>query len=218
MTQPSDHSPDTAPDTPDTPGAPAHGAIEQNDPLAQSVKKGAGWVITLGIATILLGLFALSSPFYVGIAIQYFVGAALAVGGIFQIIHAFKAGVAHSVFAIISGVLAIACGGLMLAKPILGLGVITLFLIAYFMADGMIKIIQAFKIRPRAGWGWILVSGVITLLLGLVLWRNWPVSGALALGILFGINLIFDGWAMIFTGTTVRGAIKTGDRNSVKNN
>jgi uncharacterized membrane protein HdeD (DUF308 family) len=53
--------------------------------------------------------------------------------------------------------------------------------------------------------------GIITLLLGLALWKNWPVSGAWAIGVLFGINLIFDGWAMIFTGTTVRQVIKANE-------
>lgn len=184
--------------------------------LSQTVKKGAGWVITLGIATILLGLFAISSPFYVGIAIQYFVGAALMTGGVFQIIHAIKGSASGtSAFAIISGLLAIICGGIMFAKPLLGLGVITLFLIAYFVADGLVKIIQAIKYRPNQGWAWFLLSGIITLLLGLALWKNWPVSGAWALGVLFGINLIFDGWAMIFTGSVVRKAVKSNEPEDV---
>ena len=178
--------------------------------LSETVKKGAGWVMTLGVITMLAGLFALNSPFFVGIAIQYLVGGALLLGGILQIIHAIKGSESgKSVFAVISGLLAIICGGIMIAKPLLGLGVITLFLIAYFISDGLVKIIQAFKYRPGHGWGWFLFSGIITLLLGLALWKNWPVSGAWAIGVLFGINLIFDGWAMIFTGTTVRQAIKS---------
>lgn len=180
--------------------------------LSNIAKKGAGWVITLGIITILAGLFALNSPFFVGIAIQYLVGGALLLGGILQIIHAIKGCESgKSIFAVISGLLAIACGGIMIAKPLLGLGVITLFLIAYFISDGLVKIIQAFKYRPNSGWGWFLFSGIITLLLGLALWKNWPLSGAWTIGVLFGINLIFDGWAMIFTGSTVRQAIKANE-------
>ena len=97
----------------------------------------------------------------------------------------------------------------MFANPLLGLSILTLILIGYFVADGMVKIMYAFKHKPEPGWGWVLVSGIITLLLGLVLWRDWPLTGAWAIGVLFGINLIFDGWAMIFTGSAIRGVMKT---------
>ncbi|MFK5922779.1 MAG: HdeD family acid-resistance protein [Verrucomicrobiota bacterium] len=183
--------------------------------LSKVVKKSAGWVVALGIITILLGMFAISSPLFAGVAIQYFVGAAILFGGIFQTLHAFQGGGQNKpVFAFLSGLLAILCGGLMFAKPLLGLSLLTLILIGYFVADGLVKIMYAFKHKPESGWGWVLFSGIITLLLGLMLWRDWPLSGAWAIGVLFGINLIFDGWAMIFTGSVVRGAISTlADKN-----
>ena len=176
--------------------------------VSQVIKKGAGWIVALGVATILLGIFALSAPLFIGMAVQYLVGAALMIGGIFQIMHAVKSGGA---FTIVSGLLAVICGGIMFAKPLMGLGVITLFLIAYFVSDGLIKIIYALKHRPNQGWGWFLFSGLITFLLGLALWKEWPLSGAWAIGTLFGINLIFNGWSMIATGSTVRQAIKANE-------
>jgi uncharacterized membrane protein HdeD (DUF308 family) len=48
------------------------------------------------------------------------------------------------------------------------------------------------------------VSGVVTLLLAIMIWRRWPESGPWAIGMLFGINILFSGWAMIFTGGAVR--------------
>ena len=184
-------------------------AISQLPDLSQTVKKGAGWVVALGVLTILLGIFAIGSPLLVGIAVQYFVGAALMVGGFFQILHALKGnGSGKSFFAILSGILSIACGSMMVSKPLFGLGVITLFLIAYFIMDGLTKIIYGFKHRPESGWGWVLFSGIFSLFLGLAIWRQWPVSGAWAIGTLFGINLIVNGWTMIFTGSAVRKSIK----------
>lgn len=169
-------------------------------------------MVALGILTILLGMFAISSPLFAGVAIQYFVGAAMLVGGFFQVLHAFQGlGPRKPIFAFLSGLLAVFCGGLMFAKPLLGLSILTLFLIGYFVADGLVKIIYAFKHKPESGWGWVLVSGIITLLLGLVLWSEWPLSGTWAIGVLFGVNLLFDGWAMIFTGSAVRGAMKALD-------
>jgi len=186
---------------------------EQPQPeLTQIAKKSAGWAIALGVATILVGIFAISSPLFVGIAVQYFVGASLMMGGFFQIALAIKGeGAGKSIFTVISGLLAIICGGIMFAKPLFGLGVITLFLIAYFISEGIVKIIHALKCRSQKGWGWLILSGIITLFLGLALWINWPLSGAWAIGTLFGINLIFTGWAMIFTGSIVRSTIKASE-------
>ena len=102
--------------------------------------------MVLGILTVLLGFFAISAPLFIGIAVLYFIGASMMVGGIFQIIHSIQ-GNGNRAFAILSGLLAIVCGGVIFSKPLLGLGVITLFLIAYFIADGIVKIIHALKHR-----------------------------------------------------------------------
>ncbi|MCF6314487.1 MAG: DUF308 domain-containing protein [Verrucomicrobiales bacterium] len=63
---------------------------DPNQELTKVIKKSAGWIVALGILTILLGMFSISSPLFAGVAIQYFVGASLLVGGIFQLIHAFQ--------------------------------------------------------------------------------------------------------------------------------
>ncbi|MGI9241059.1 MAG: HdeD family acid-resistance protein, partial [Verrucomicrobiales bacterium] len=68
--------------------------------------------------------------------------------------------------------------------------------------------VDAFSLKPEKGWGWLLASGVITLLLAIMIGRQWPVSGGWAIGTLFGINILFSGWAMIFTGGTVRSLAK----------
>jgi len=190
---------------------------EANQELTQVIKKSAGWIVALGILTILLGMFSISSPLFAGVAIQYFVGAALLVGGIFQLIHAFQRDAQQKpLFAFLSGLLAAICGALMFAQPLFGLSLLTLILIGYFVADGLVKIMYAFKHKPESGWGWVLFSGIVTLFLGLMLWRDWPLSGAWAIGVLFGINLIFDGWAMIFTGSAVRSSLtsETNDASS----
>jgi len=176
--------------------------------LSQVVKTGAGLFTLLGVFTLLLGLFAVSAPLFIGIALLYFIGAAMTIAGILQITHAIQIGNTR-VLPILSGLLSILCGALLFSKPLFGLGVITLFLIAYFIADGIVKIIHAFKLRPHSGRGWHLFSGLITLILGIAIWKQWPASGNWAIGVLFGINLIFEGWAMIFTGSAVRSAVKS---------
>ena len=81
---------------------------------------------------------------------------------------------------------------------------ITLILVAYLVATGLFEIITAFQIRPAPGWGWELFNGIVTLLLGIMLWRQFPLSGAWAVGVLFGIKMIFSGWAFVFIGRAVK--------------
>jgi uncharacterized membrane protein HdeD (DUF308 family) len=72
----------------------------------------------------------------------------------------------------------------------------TILLIVYFMVEGFSKVILALTIRPFPGWGWVLASGVIGILLAVCLWSNMPVTAAWMLGLLLGILLISEGLAL----------------------
>ncbi len=95
-------------------------------------------------------------------------------------------------------------GALVVAHPLFSLGWLTLVLAAYFFIDGIFGIILAFQVRPEQGWGWTLFSGIVAVLAGILIWRQWPVSGAWLVGLLVGIKIIFAGWAMIATGSVGR--------------
>jgi len=81
--------------------------------------------------------------------------------------------------------------------PLLGLGLLTFILVAYFVADGLWKVIAAFRNMSAPGWLWLLVSGALSLLLALLIWRDWPVSGLYAVGVLVGVNLLSTGIALV---------------------
>ena len=65
------------------------------------------------------------------------------------------------------------------------------------VVDGIGKMVVSFQLRPLPGWGGTLFGGIVTLLLGIIIWRQWPVSGIWAIGILVGINILFSGWGMV---------------------
>jgi uncharacterized membrane protein HdeD (DUF308 family) len=81
-----------------------------------------------------------------------------------------------------------------------------LLLVAYLIAAGLGELIMSLQLRPADGWGWMLFNGIITLLLGVMLWRQYPLSGEWAIGVLFGIKMIFSGWALVFIGRGVKQA------------
>jgi uncharacterized membrane protein HdeD (DUF308 family) len=100
-------------------------------------------------------------------------------------------------------------GGFMMTQPVAGLASITLLLVAYLVAAGLGDLFVALQLRPADGWGLMLFNGIITLLLGMMLWRQFPLSGAWAIGVLFGIKMIFSGWALVFIGRNVKRAAST---------
>jgi uncharacterized membrane protein HdeD (DUF308 family) len=168
-------------------------------------KKNAGLLIFLGILTVIFGVLAIAAPFITGVAVAIFVGSLLVLTGIAQLVHAFKARMwGIGFWGSVIGLLSIAAGVYMMIRPGVGLAALTLLLAIYFLVDGISEIIAAFRIKPDQGWGWVLFNGIIAVLLGLMIWRQWPVSGAWAIGVLVGIHILITGWSMIILGTGAR--------------
>ena len=92
----------------------------------------------------------------------------------------------------------------MLFRPGVGLASLTMILAVYFVVDGFCEITAAFKIRPDQGWSWLFFNGIIAVLLGFFIWRQWPVSGAWTVGVLVGIHILMTGWTMVMIGAGAR--------------
>ncbi len=173
--------------------------------LVDGIRKNAGLTVVSGIILLIAGLLAVMSPFVAGMSITIMVGAMLAVGGIGQCFLAFKAGAfGRGLMIFIVGVLMAIAGFYMMNQPVAGLAKLTIILMYYLLVTGALEISVAFQLKPAAGWGLELFNGIVTLLLGVMLWRQFPLSGAWAIGVLFGIKMIFSGWAFIFIGRNVK--------------
>lgn len=168
---------------------------------ADAVRVASRIGIVFGIVAIILGFLAILMPFVSGVAVTAFVAVILIAAGIMQMIFAFKAGsFGEGFFTFLFGLFAILCGIFILARPLIGLASVALLLAAYFFVDGFYGIVMSFRIRPRKGWGWMLISSLASVALGFLIIWEWPVSGAWAVGLLVGIRLIFVGWSMIALG------------------
>jgi uncharacterized membrane protein HdeD (DUF308 family) len=177
--------------------------------LLDGIKKNARLAVIMGIIMVICGVLAVGSPFAAGVYVTIFVGVMLAFGGIAQCFLAFQAGAfGKGLLIFVVGALTAAAGFYIFNQPLEGLATITLFLTAYFIVTGIFELVSAFQIRPAEGWGMMLFNGIVTLLLGIMIWSEFPLSGAWAVGVLFGIKLIFSGWSLIFIGRSVRGAAK----------
>jgi len=177
--------------------------------LLGGIKDNAKLAITVGILLIIVGLLAIAAPLAAGVSITILVGTLLIIGGIGECFLAFQAGAfGRGLQIFIVGALMAVAGFYLVSQPLSGLAKITLFLSAYFIVSGIFEVIAAVQIRPSSGWGLMLFNGIVTLLLGILLWRQYPLSGAWAVGVLFGIKMIFSGWTLIFIGNAVKGAVK----------
>ena len=155
----------------------------------------------LGIALIVLGTLSLMVPLLTGVLVTTMVGVLVLAGGIVEVLSAFRAsGMGQVALRVVLGALMALCGAFMLGHPLFGLAAISFYLAAYFVAEGITGLVLAFRIRPHPACGWTLFHGAVSLLLGFMLFRQWPLSGGWAVGVLFGIHLVMAGATLLSAG------------------
>jgi uncharacterized membrane protein HdeD (DUF308 family) len=160
-----------------------------------------GWIVALGVVYVVAGFIALASVAMATVASVLVVGVMMIVAGIAELINAFqiKTWGRFLVWALL-GVLYIIAGFVTFENPLLAAALLTLFLGASLFASGIVRIFLAFSMKREMPWIWVALSGVITLLLGLIILAHWPVNSVYILGMFLGIDLIFAGAGWIGLG------------------
>jgi len=173
--------------------------------LLAAIRDNASTAVLVGAVLVFAGLLALFAPLVAGLSITIMVGVMLVIGGIGQCLLAFRGGAfGRAILMLVIGVLMTVAGFYMMSQPVAGLASITLMLVIYLIVAGLCEIVVALQLRPAVGWVWAMFNGAITLLLGVMLWRQFPLSGAWALGVLFGMKMIFSGWMLVYIGRSVK--------------
>jgi len=179
------------------------------DRLLGAVKGHAGVAVAVGITLILAGALAICAPFVAGVSVMVMIGAMLIIGGIAQCLLSFRLRVfGPGLPLLLMGALMIVAGLYMAGRPVAALVSMTLFLAAYLIITGIVEIFAGFGARPDRGWGWMVASAVVTLLLGIMLWRQFPLSGVWAIGTIFGVKLLMTGISMTSIGSMLRGGVR----------
>lgn len=169
------------------------------------IQTAAKTIRNCGIALIVLGLLTIFLPRFAGMTVGVLVGIFLLLSGVVRMAFAWVASSWGSAFLrFVFGVLAIVAGGVMVAQPGTGLRVITVIAIAYFIVDGVSAILFAIRLPPAAGGGSVLLSGILSLAIGIMIWRGWPLPGEQMLGIYIGAKLLIDGIVMLVIGRGAR--------------
>lgn len=165
---------------------------------ANTIKFGSRLGATWGIFVILLGILSIAIPWLTGLGVTMTLGIILIATGIAQFFYVFKSdsfgsGALRFIFSLLAAVTGIA----ILVMPGEGLAGITLFLAAWFIVDGVWSLISGIRWRPFEGWGMMVFSGITSIVLGGLVYYQFPTSSIWLLGMLIGVRLIFAGWAMI---------------------
>jgi len=185
----------------------ATGAVGER--LLGAVKGHAGVAVGVGITLILAGVLAICAPFVAGVSVMVMIGALLIVGGVALCLLAFRMRVfGPGLPFLLMGGLMIVAGLYTAGRPVAALLSMTVLLSIYLIVSGIVEFFSGIGARPDRGWGWMVASGVVTLLLGIMLWRQFPLSGVWAIGTLFGIKLLMTGFSMTSIGSAVRQGVR----------
>ncbi len=164
-----------------------------------------GWFVALGIAQLVLGVVAWFDVVLFTIAGVIFIGAMLLIGGVLQVAHAFmdrdwRAFILH----LLMGVLYVIGGFLLMDEPLQGSVVITIILSVALIIGGVLRIVMALQHRHMPGWGFMLVGGLISLLVGMLLYLMLPWSGLWVVGTLIAVELVVHGVSWLQFGLALR--------------
>ena len=179
---------------------------------ATTLRKHSTWFTIYGVLLVLAGAAAIILPSLATLAATIMIGWLLLAAGVIAIVAVFSAGKSAPGFwwNLLTGILYLLAGAALLWSPIAGIVTLTLFLAAYLLATGLTKLVIAFGYRraiPDA-WGWVLLSAIVDIVLGLLIFTGLPGTAIWVLGLMIGINLLMTGVSLIVAASCTRRALK----------
>ncbi|MGY3619345.1 HdeD family acid-resistance protein [Bradyrhizobium sp. USDA 10063] len=157
-----------------------------------------GWIFALGIVYLITGFVALGSVALATVASVLVVGVMMIIAGLAELINAFQVKTWGKFFLWAPlGALYIVAGFVTFENPALAAALLTLILGGSLVAAGIMRVILAFSMKRQTARFWLAISGVITLLVGLLILARWPINSVYILGLFLGLDLIVAGASYI---------------------
>lgn len=168
------------------------------NPMPTQVRAKRGWLLAFGILSIILGFVGLGCTFVLSLASAVFFGVLMLIGSIGQLASGFQTkGMKGKLWHFFVALLLL-IGGLALVKnPLEGAVAMTALLGGALVGAGIFRILTALSSRDSRAWIWLLLSGIVTLILGGIIISHWPVSGLWVIGLFIAIDLIISGWGYV---------------------
>ena len=187
--------------------APTPDFTGSNDVMARMARYWP-WFLALGVLWLAMGTFILgwSCLATVSVIATWVLGFFMVGYGILEIIHSFSAGrFGGRIVHVLVGVLYTVAGLMMIDSPDESALLLTKIFSLFLMIGGTFRIL-AVLLERFSNWGWVLLNGVVSLMLGLMIFRQWPYSGLWFIGLALGIDMMLNGWTWIMLGLGLRKA------------
>jgi uncharacterized membrane protein HdeD (DUF308 family) len=163
-----------------------------------------GWLLVLGILLVILGMVALSVPFLTTVVVVLFYGWMLLISSVFHLIAVFFVRRWAGVFLqLLAAFLSFFVGLFMVVRPGVSILLLTEVIALLLIVGGLFRAITSLFLQ-YPNWGWAVLSGLVALLLGIMVWRGWPPDAAWFIGMCVAINFIFEGWTLITIALALR--------------
>lgn len=172
---------------------------DMNASASNATPPSKGLLMVEGMAFVLVGILAIAFPAMMTVALEQFLGILCVILGVVTLGSAFGGKAApHRFSPVLSGIVLLGVGLVLLVFVRESIFLLTVLLAVLFFAEGAFSIATALRRRASlAGWPMLLFNGVLALLIGVMIVAQWPLSGAWAIGLLYGINMLFAGIAIL---------------------
>lgn len=172
-----------------------------------NIRQKSGWFLGLGIFLVILGIAAISYAFYTTLFSVILFGFLIFGAGVIQTIQSFMARKwSGLLLSLLLGILYLVVGLLCIVKPAQSAVSLTLLIAAFCLVGGLFRMLSALFVRFNH-WGWVFINGLITFILGILIFAEWPISGLWIIGLFVGIDMILLGWTWIVLSLATRSLI-----------
>ncbi len=173
--------------------------------LETGLKRASGTSLALSIILIIFGLVAIALPLVSSIGVAIVIGWMVIFAGIAQLVHAFQStGIGPIVWKVLVALIYLVAGFSLIARPIAGVAGLTLVLGVFLFAEGIADVVAYFATRKSGSSPWMLLDGIITLILGFLIWNRWPSSSLWVIGTFVGISMVMTGTTRFMMALAVR--------------
>ena len=182
-------------------------ASQLPEDIVEKIAEKRHQLLWAGIGLTLVGILALLFPVLTTLTVELMFGWVVVFAGLLTIYGAFSVEGTGPFFGeLLLGLLKLGLGIYLLTHPGLGMLVLTLLLAAVFMVDGAVQIRWAFDMKRSESWVWMLLSGIVSIIAGLLIASGLPETKLFVLGLLVGVNFLSTGIAFIMLSQTVKRA------------
>ncbi|MBD6614884.1 HdeD family acid-resistance protein [Komarekiella sp. 'clone 1'] len=180
-----------------------------------NIKKNINGSLVTGVILIIFGIIAIAIPTISTIFAETWFAIILISSGFAKLVYATQTRDRGGfVWKLLLSGLYIATGVMLFVYPKTGILTLTLLLSSFLLTEGIFELILAFRLRPQQNWTWVLGDGIITLVLGAMIWFQWPFNAPWILGTLVGVSVLFTGVSRVMLSLNARSFLKQSDSSA----